>query len=42
MEGTPHHRDSVLADHERAADDSMLPCVSRSLSDRLVLDLTGR
>lgn len=37
--GTPDHRDAVLADHERAAGDCMLPCVSRSHSDRLVLDL---
>ena len=39
LEGTPEHRDSVLADHEREADDCMLPCVSRSRSGRLVLDL---
>ncbi|WP_407704457.1 PDR/VanB family oxidoreductase [Streptomyces spongiae] len=39
LEGTPDHRDSVLADHERAANDCMLPCVSRSRGDRLVLDL---
>ncbi|WP_299532156.1 PDR/VanB family oxidoreductase [uncultured Streptomyces sp.] len=39
LEGTPDHRDAVLADHERAAGDCMLPCVSRSRSDRLVLDL---
>lgn len=39
LAGTPDHRDSVLADHERAADDCMLPCVSRSRSGRLVLDL---
>ncbi|MER6982671.1 2Fe-2S iron-sulfur cluster binding domain-containing protein, partial [Streptomyces carpinensis] len=37
--GTPDHRDSVLADHEREANDCMLPCVSRSRSGRLVLDL---
>ncbi|GLJ89826.1 hypothetical protein GCM10017589_24270 [Streptomyces poonensis] len=35
--GTPDHREAVLADHERAADDCALPCVSRSRSDRLVL-----
>lgn len=39
LEGTPDHRDSVLADHERVANDCMLPCVSRSRSARLVLDL---
>ncbi|WP_425444691.1 PDR/VanB family oxidoreductase [Streptomyces phaeoluteigriseus] len=39
LEGTPDHRDAVLADHERAASDCMMPCVSRSHSDRLVLDL---
>lgn len=39
LEGTPDHRDAVLADHERAAGDCMLPCVSRSHSERLVLDL---
>ncbi|MFI6564362.1 PDR/VanB family oxidoreductase [Streptomyces sp. NPDC050534] len=39
LEGEPEHRDSVLADHERSANDCMLPCVSRSRGDRLVLDL---
>lgn len=39
LEGRPDHRDSVLADHERAADDCMFLCVSRSCGDRLVLDL---
>ncbi|MFJ9587888.1 PDR/VanB family oxidoreductase [Streptomyces acidicola] len=39
LEGNPEHRDSVLADHERTAGDCMLPCVSRSRGDRLVLDL---
>jgi ferredoxin-NADP reductase len=37
--GRPDHRDSILADHERAAGDCMFPCVSRSCDDRLVLDL---
>ncbi len=39
LEGRPDHRDSVLADHERAANDCMFLCVSRSCGDRLVLDL---
>jgi ferredoxin len=39
LEGQPDHRDSVLADHERAANDCMFLCVSRSCGDRLVLDL---
>ncbi|MFI1371986.1 PDR/VanB family oxidoreductase [Streptomyces longwoodensis] len=39
LEGTPDHRDAVLTEHDRAAGDCMLPCVSRSRSDRLVLDL---
>ncbi|MCX5191704.1 PDR/VanB family oxidoreductase [Streptomyces sp. NBC_00268] len=39
LEGQPDHRDSVLADHERAANDWMFLCVSRSCGDRLVLDL---
>ncbi|MGW3447199.1 PDR/VanB family oxidoreductase [Streptomyces sp. NPDC001076] len=39
LEGQPDHRDSVLADHERAANDCMFLCVSRSRGGRLVLDL---
>ncbi|MGY0064278.1 PDR/VanB family oxidoreductase [Streptomyces sp. LZ34] len=39
LEGQPDHRDSVLTDHERAANDCMFLCVSRSCGDRLVLDL---
>ena len=39
IEGTPDHRDSVLSDEEQACNDAMMLCVSRSLSDRLVLDL---
>ncbi|TCR26465.1 ferredoxin-NADP reductase [Streptomyces sp. BK205] len=39
LEGSPDHRDSILADHERVANTCMFPCVSRSLDDRLVLDL---
>ncbi len=37
LAGTPEHRDSRLTDTERA--DSMLACVSRSLTPRLVLDI---
>jgi ferredoxin-NADP reductase len=39
LAGRPDHRDSLLSDHERAANDCMFPCVSRSCDDRLVLDL---
>jgi ferredoxin-NADP reductase len=39
LEGTPDHRDSVLSDAEKAADEVMLVCVSRSRTERLVLDL---
>lgn len=39
VSGIPDHRDSVLAEHERDANDCMLLCVSRSCSARLVLDL---
>ncbi|WP_435061394.1 PDR/VanB family oxidoreductase [Amycolatopsis thermoflava] len=39
LAGVPDHRDSILADHERAAGEVMFVCVSRSCSDRLVLDL---
>jgi ferredoxin-NADP reductase len=39
LDGVPDHRDSVLTDAERAAGDVMMICVSRSLSQRLVLDL---
>lgn len=37
LAGTPEHRDHRLTDDERGT--SMLPCVSRSLTGRLVLDL---
>ena len=39
LSGVPDHRDSYLTDEERAANDQMLPCCSRSLSPRLVLEL---
>lgn len=37
--GVPDHRDSLLEEHERSAGDVMFVCVSRSITDRLVLDL---
>ncbi len=37
--GVPDHRDSILDEDERAANDTMMICVSRSLSSRLVLEL---
>jgi ferredoxin-NADP reductase len=39
LEGRPDHRDSILDDEDRAAGDIMFICVSRSLDERLVLDL---
>jgi ferredoxin-NADP reductase len=39
LEGTADHRDSVLTDAEKAANEMMLICVSRSRTERLVLDL---
>lgn len=39
LEGTPDHRDSLLSEAEKAAGEVMLVCVSRSQSERLVLDL---
>ncbi|MCE1117333.1 MULTISPECIES: PDR/VanB family oxidoreductase [Pseudomonas] len=39
LDGTPEHRDSVLSPAERKANDVMMICVSRALSDTLVLDL---
>jgi ferredoxin-NADP reductase len=39
LDGDIDHRDSLLSDAERAAGDTMLICVSRSRSARLVLDL---
>lgn len=37
--GLPDHRDSVLDDEERAANETVMICVSRSHSARLVLDM---
>jgi ferredoxin-NADP reductase len=39
LAGEPDHRDSLLDDVERQMNDCMFICVSRSRSDRLVLDL---
>ncbi|MDQ0382099.1 ferredoxin-NADP reductase [Amycolatopsis thermophila] len=39
LDGIPDHRDAILGDDERAAGDCMFVCVSRSCTDRLVLDL---
>jgi len=39
LAGTPDHRDSVLTEAERAAGEVMMVCVSRSRTERLVLDL---
>ena len=39
LAGIPDHHDSLLTEAERASNQTMMVCVSRSLSDRLVLDL---
>ena len=39
LSGVPDHRDSVLTEEERQARDCMMICVSRSCTERLVLDL---
>lgn len=39
IEGTPDHRDVFLTDAEKEACDKLTPCVSRSKSEVLVLDL---
>ncbi len=39
LEGTPDHRDMVLSDSERAANDRMMVCCSGACSSKLVLDL---
>lgn len=39
LAGTPDHRDSILTDEERAAGRTMMICVGRCSSGRLVLDL---
>lgn len=39
LDGEPDHRDSVLSEEEREANDCMMICVSRSRTPRLLLDL---
>jgi ferredoxin len=39
LEGCPDHRDALLTAEERASGDTMLICVSRARTPRLVLDL---
>jgi ferredoxin-NADP reductase len=39
LAGLPDHRDAFLAPEERAANDAIMPCVSRCASGPLVLDL---
>ena len=39
LAGVPEHRDSLLTADERAANDTMMICISRSCTPKLVLDL---
>lgn len=39
LEGVPDHRDDILSESERAANDRMFVCVSRAETPRLVLDV---
>jgi vanillate O-demethylase ferredoxin subunit len=39
VDGTPDHRDQYLSANEKTLNVQMLPCVSRSKSATLVLDL---
>ena len=39
LAGVPEHRDSLLTAEERAAGDTMMICVSRARTPRLVLEL---
>jgi ferredoxin-NADP reductase len=39
LDGVPDHRDSLLSEEDRTAGDTMMICVSRARSRRLVLDL---
>ncbi|MEH6638691.1 MAG: fatty acid desaturase [Porticoccaceae bacterium] len=39
IEGVPEHRDAIMGEAQRAANDRMTVCVSRSRSELIVLDL---
>lgn len=39
LEGEVDHRDVILSDSEKAANETMMVCVSRCRGDRLVIDL---
>jgi len=39
LAGTPDHRDFLLSEAEHAANNTMMICCSRSLTDTLTLDL---
>jgi ferredoxin-NADP reductase len=39
LDGTPLHRDTILSEAERRRNDTMMICVGRSRTERLVLDL---
>lgn len=39
LDGEPDHRDSILSEAEREVGKTMMVCVSRAKSDRIVLDL---
>jgi tetrachlorobenzoquinone reductase len=41
LEGIPDHSDMVLTDDERASDNAIMVCCSKSRTPRLVLDLRG-
>ncbi|WP_439030570.1 PDR/VanB family oxidoreductase [Gordonia terrae] len=39
IEGVPEHRDSILTEAERAENETMMVCVGRAVTPRLVLDI---
>lgn len=39
LEGTPDHRDQCLSAADRSAGDQMALCVSRAITDKLVIEL---
>jgi ferredoxin len=39
LDGRPEHRDTVLSLEEKGENKVMMPCVSRCLEEKLVLDL---